>query len=83
MQVLPLDSHIFNTEAHPLPLPHTARDKELQSKYAKGPRNIDLAAERYSPEVLSQALAHYSAILPRHVVASNGTAEHRKRRNRR
>ena len=64
MQVLPLDEYVFNTEAHPLPIPGTRHEVDLRSSYLRAPADLDLHAQQYSPMVLQDTLDHYRAQLP-------------------
>jgi hypothetical protein len=69
VQVLPLDEFVFNTEAHPLPLPGSPRDRQLQRSYLRGPDNLDLRQMNYSAEALQQASHHYRDLLPAELTA--------------
>eukprot|EP01010_Urceolus_cornutus_P003473 NODE_48_length_2735_cov_382.878258_g42_i0.p1 GENE.NODE_48_length_2735_cov_382.878258_g42_i0~~NODE_48_length_2735_cov_382.878258_g42_i0.p1 ORF type:complete len:666 (+),score=113.29 NODE_48_length_2735_cov_382.878258_g42_i0:281-2278(+) len=62
--VLPLDEWVFNTEAHPFPLPGSGHEMEMRSTYLRAPTDLDLRAQRHSPVALQQAIDHFKAQLP-------------------
>jgi hypothetical protein len=66
VQLLPLEEFVFNTEAHPFPLAHSARENELQHLHSQGPVDVQLMRRggTISPDTLRQAIAHYNLLLP-------------------
>jgi hypothetical protein len=64
VQVLPLDEWVFNTEAHPFPLPGSRHEVDMRSTYLRAPMDLDLRAQHHSPVALQQAIDHFNAQLP-------------------
>ena len=59
LQVLPLDEYVFNTEAHPLPLPGSRHGESLRSTFAHGPGSgLSLSQHVHRP-TLQAALTFY------------------------
>ena len=65
MQVLPLDEFIFNTEAHPLPLPGSKRDVELQALHSHRPEQalVMNLPDEITSTTLQLAIDFYQMVL--------------------
>ena len=59
LQVLPLGEYVFNTEAHPLPLPSSVHSESLRSTFAHGPTSGLSLSGRINSTTLQAAIDFY------------------------